>query len=117
MAERVAQARFVSVDLQETEDNRALIEAIIADNDDLTANHFPGVVKLQSPTKILVKRESVEERLGREWETHEFQMAIVTVAGNFTEWGRRRDRHRLGALRKGTDAEIRPPRRSPRNSR
>ena len=86
MAERVKQDRFVSVDLQETEENRALIEAIEADNDDIIANHFPGVVKLQSPTKIVVKRESVEERLGRDWETHEFQMAIVTVAGNFTEW-------------------------------
>lgn len=86
MAERVAQDRFVSVDLQETEENRALIEAITADNDDIVANHFPGVVKLQSPTRIVVKRESVEERLGRGWETHEFQMAIVTVAGNFTEW-------------------------------
>lgn len=86
MAERVAQDRFVSVDLQETEENRALIESIKADNDDIVANHFPGVVKLQSPTRIVVKRESVEERLGRDWETHEFQMAIVTVAGNFTEW-------------------------------
>ncbi|MCA0437891.1 MAG: MmoB/DmpM family protein [Austwickia sp.] len=86
MAERVAQARFVSVDLQETEDNRALIEAIVADNPDIVANHFPGVVKLQSATQLVVKRASVEERLGRDWETHEFQMAIVTVAGNFTEW-------------------------------
>lgn len=86
MTERVKQDRFVSVDLQETEENRALIEAIEADNDDVIANHFPGVVKLQSPTKIVVRRESVEERLGREWDTHEFQMAIVTVAGNFSEW-------------------------------
>ena len=28
----------------------------------------------------------VEERLGRDWETHEFQMAIITLAGNITEW-------------------------------
>lgn len=78
--------RFVSVDLQETEDNRALISAIEADNEDLVVQHFPGLVKLQSPTQIVIKRESVEERLGREWETHAFQMAIVTLAGNITEW-------------------------------
>ena len=34
----------------------------------------------------MIKRESVEERLGRTWETHEFQMAIVTLAGNISEW-------------------------------
>lgn len=86
MTERVHQARFVSVDLQETEENRALIEAIEADNDELTVSHFPGIVKLQSPSKLVVNRDSVEDRLGRSWETHEFQMAIVTLAGNIVEW-------------------------------
>ena len=43
----VTDTRPVSVDLQETEENRPLIEAIEADNPDLTINHFPGLVKLQ----------------------------------------------------------------------
>lgn len=86
MSARQQQDRFVSVDLQETEENRAVIEAIEADNPDLVIQHFPGLVKLQSPTKLVVNRESVEERLGREWETHAFQMAIVTLAGNIVEW-------------------------------
>ena len=83
---RAHEARFVSVDLQETEENRALIAAILEDNDDVVANHFPGLVKLQSPTRIVIDRDTVEEKLGREWETHEFQMAIVTLAGNIVEW-------------------------------
>lgn len=78
--------RPVSVDLQETEENRALIDAIEADNEDLTINHFPGVIKLQRPGRLVIKRSSVEERLGRTWETHEFQMAIVTLSGNISEW-------------------------------
>ena len=78
--------RPVSIDLQETEENRALIDAIEADNPDLTINHFPGLVKLQAPGRLEINRESVEERLGRPWETHEFQMAIVTLAGNISEW-------------------------------
>ena len=80
------ETRPVSVDLQETEENRALIEAIEADNADLTITHFPGLVKLQAPGRLVITRESVEERLGRTWETHEFQMAIVTLAGNISEW-------------------------------
>lgn len=78
--------RLVSVDMQETEDNRAVIESIEADNDKCTVNHFPGLVKVQAPGRLQINRASVEERLGRGWETHEFQMAIVSLAGNISEW-------------------------------
>lgn len=78
--------RMVSVDLQENEENRAVIEAIEADNPNVSVRHMPGVVKIEAPGRLVIKRESVEERLGREWETHEFQMAIITLAGNITEW-------------------------------
>jgi phenol hydroxylase P2 protein len=78
--------RMVSVDLQENEENRAVIEAIEADNPDVSVRHMPGVVKIEAPGRLVIKRESVEARLGRDWETHEFQMAIITLAGNITEW-------------------------------
>ena len=78
--------RPVSIDLQESEDNRALIDAIAADNPDLTIRHLPGLIKLQAPGQIVINRDSVEANLGRAWETGEFQLAIVTYAGNFAEW-------------------------------
>jgi phenol hydroxylase P2 protein len=79
-------ARQVGIDIQESEDNRALIEAIKADNPDLTIRHMPGLVKLQSVGQIVINRQTVEEKLGRDWETGEFQLAIVSYAGNFAEW-------------------------------
>jgi phenol hydroxylase P2 protein len=81
-----AALRPVSIDLQESEENRALIEAIEADNPEVTIRHLPGLIKLQAPGQIVINRESVEERLGREWETGEFQLAIVSYAGNVSEW-------------------------------
>ena len=78
--------RLVGIDLQESEENRALIEAIRSDNPDMTVRHLPGLVKLQSPGEIVINRETVEDRLGREWETGEFQLAIVSYAGNFSEY-------------------------------
>ena len=78
--------RQVGIDIQESEDNRALIEAIKADNPDLTIRHIPGLVKLQSAGQIVINRQTVEEKLGRDWETGEFQLAIVSYAGNFAEW-------------------------------
>jgi len=78
--------RQVGIDIQESEDNRALIEAIKADNPDLTIRHMPGLVKLQSAGQIVINRQTVEEKLGRDWETGEFQLVIVSYAGNFAEW-------------------------------
>ncbi len=78
--------RLCGVDLQETESTRALVEAIEADNDDITVRHVPGLVKIQSAKPLVIKRESVEARLGRPWETHEFQLAIVSYAGHIAEW-------------------------------
>ena len=77
--------RQVGIDLQESEDNRALIDAIRADNPDLTIRHLPGLVKLQAAGQIVINRQTVEEKLGREWDTGEFQLAIVSYAGNFSE--------------------------------
>ena len=78
--------RQVGIDIQESEDNRALIEAVKADNPDLTIRHMPGLVKLQSAGQIVINRQTVEDKLGRDWETGEFQLAIVSYAGNFAEW-------------------------------
>jgi len=36
--------------------------------------------------RVVINRETVEQKLGREWETGEFQLAIVSYAGNFSEW-------------------------------
>lgn len=79
-------ARPVGVDIQENEQNRPVIEAIEADNADCSVQHIPGLVRITSPTKIEINRESVEARLGREWETHEFQLAIVSYFGHIAEW-------------------------------
>ncbi|MEU5100560.1 MmoB/DmpM family protein [Streptomyces sp. NPDC020996] len=78
--------RNVGVDLQENEDTRALVEAIESVNDGLTVLRLPGLVKIQRPGRLVISRESVEERLGRPWETHEFQLAIVSYSGHFAEW-------------------------------
>ena len=48
--------------------------------------HLPGLVRITAPGRIVVNRGSVEDRLGREWETHEFQMAIVSYFGHIKEW-------------------------------
>ena len=81
-----AATRPVGVDIQESETNRSLVEAIELTNADCTVKHMPGLVRITAPGRLVVTRESVEERLGREWETHEFQLAIVSYFGHIKEW-------------------------------
>jgi phenol hydroxylase P2 protein len=79
-------ARPVGIDLQENEETRALVEAIEADNDDLTIRHMPGIVRLTKTGRLVINQASVEARLGRPWETGELQLAIITYFGEFVEW-------------------------------
>ena len=78
--------RLVSVGLQESEATRAVVEAIERDNADITVRHMPGLVKLARAGEMVINRGTVEGILGRPWETHEFQLAIVSYAGNISEW-------------------------------
>ncbi len=81
-----ASTRTVGVDIQESENNRAVVEAIEASNEDCTVQHMPGLVRITSPGRLVVSREAVEAKLGRDWETHEFQLAIVSYFGHIKEW-------------------------------
>ena len=78
--------RQVGIDIQDAEENRGLVDAIKADNPELTVRHLPGLLKLHSAGRIVINRETVEQQIGREWDTGEFQLAIVSYAGNFSEW-------------------------------
>ena len=62
------------------------VEAIEATNPDCTVQHLPGLVRIKCLGKIVITRDSVEEKLGRDWETHEFQMAIVSYFGHIKDW-------------------------------
>jgi phenol/toluene 2-monooxygenase (NADH) P2/A2 len=83
---RETKVRMVGVDLQDSEEARALIDAIEEDNPDANLRRIPGLVKIQSPHPLEIRRETVERHMGREWETHEFQLSIVSYAGNIDEW-------------------------------
>jgi phenol hydroxylase P2 protein len=81
-----ATLRQVGLDIQDAEENRALVDAIKADNPELTIRHLPGLLKLQAAGRLVINRETVEQKLGRDWDTGEFQLAIVSYASNFSEW-------------------------------
>ena len=59
-------AQIASLTLYHNDEARPIIEAIIADNPGVRVLNMPGCVKLDCDGQLVVKRASVEERLGRD---------------------------------------------------
>jgi phenol/toluene 2-monooxygenase (NADH) P2/A2 len=79
--------REVGVHLQESgDDTRLLVAAIEQDNPRATVSYLPGIVSIKVPGILTIRRASVEDKLGRHWETHEFQLAIVSYLGHIGAW-------------------------------
>ena len=83
---RIRKPRMVGVDVQDNEDNRPLIEAMEQDNPQANVLRMPGLVKIQTEGALTIKRETVESILCRDWDTNEFQLAIISMSGNVSEW-------------------------------
>ena len=78
--------RQVGVDLQDSEDTHALVDAIEADNPGAEVVHMPGLIRVTMPGELVIRRDSVTGQLGRDWQTHEFQLSIVSYFGTIAEW-------------------------------
>jgi phenol/toluene 2-monooxygenase (NADH) P2/A2 len=78
-----ASQRTVGIDLQASEEARAIIQAIEEDNPGVSVTEIPGVIRLQAPGELVIRRRTVARLMGRDWETLELQLALVSYYGNF----------------------------------
>ena len=75
----------VFIALQNNEEARPIIEAILEDNPDAVANYSPGMVKIDCDGRLVVKRETVEEKIGREFDLQEMHINLISLSGNVDE--------------------------------
>lgn len=75
----------VFIALQANEDTRPIIDAIVLDNPDCTVNRQPAMVKIDAPGKLTVRRETIEEQLGRAFDLQELQVNLITLSGHVDE--------------------------------
>ncbi len=71
--------------VQDNEDARPIIEAIEQDNDGVIVQYQPGMVRMERAGSLIVKRETVEELIGREWDIQEMHLVLISIAGNVDE--------------------------------
>lgn len=75
----------VFIAFQDNEESRPVIEAILADNPEAVAVHSPGLVKLDAPGRMVVRRSTIEELVGRPFDLQQIQVNLVTLSGHVDE--------------------------------
>ena len=75
----------VFIAFQSNEESRPIVDAILADNPEAQAVYSPSLVKIDCPGRLVVKRESIEERIGRPFDLQQIHINLVTLSGNIDE--------------------------------
>lgn len=75
----------VFIALQNNEDARPIIDAILEDNPEAICNRSPGMVKIDVPGRLVVRRETVTDKLGRDFDLQEIHVHLISMSGNLDE--------------------------------
>lgn len=70
---------------QKCEETRCIVEAIVEDNPGAVVSDQPAMVKVDVPGRLVIKRASVEEKMGREFDLQELQLYLITISGHLDE--------------------------------
>lgn len=70
---------------QKNDDSRCIVEAILEDNPGAMVVDQPSMVKIDVPNRLVIKRETVEEKIGREFDLQELQLHLITISGHLDE--------------------------------
>lgn len=75
----------VYIALQDNEESRYIVEAIEEDNPDVTVIYQPAMIRVENEGYLVVKRETVEDKMGRDWEIQALNLNLITLGGNVDE--------------------------------
>jgi phenol hydroxylase P2 protein len=75
----------VFIAFQTNPESRYIVEAILEDNPGAIVDEQPAMVKIDVPNRLVIKRGTVSEKMGREFELQELHMHLLTLTGNVDE--------------------------------
>lgn len=71
--------------LQTNEETRPIIEAIVADNPHAMVNRMPAMVKIDAPGRLVLKRQTIEDITGMDFDLQSFHVNLISLSGNVDE--------------------------------
>lgn len=75
----------VFIALQANNDTLPIVDAIMTDNPQAVLHEYPAMVKIDAPGRLVIKRASIEERVGRDFDLREVQINLISLAGEVDE--------------------------------
>ena len=75
----------VFIAFQTNDESRSIVDAILADNPAATIDEQPAMVRVICARKLTIKRASIEDRMGRDFDLQELQLYLITLSGNVDE--------------------------------
>lgn len=75
----------VFIAFQRNEETRCIVDAILADNPLAVVNMQPAMVKVDAPNTMVIRRETVEEQMGRPFNLQELHINLITLTGHIEE--------------------------------
>ena len=75
----------VFIAFQTNEDTRPIIEAILADNPHAELDQQPAMVKIDVPGRMVIRKSTIEEEIGRDFDLQEMHVHLITLSGNIDE--------------------------------
>ena len=68
----------VFVAFQANQESRYIVDAILEDNPGAIVDEQPAMVKVDVPNKMVIKRATIEEKMGRDFDLQEMHMHLIT---------------------------------------
>jgi phenol hydroxylase P2 protein len=75
----------VFIAFQTNDDSRPIIEAIEADNPHAVIHPFPAMVKIDAVGRLVIRRQTIEALIGRDFDLRELQINLISLSGNIDE--------------------------------
>lgn len=75
----------VFIALQANEDTRPIVEAIALDNPEAVVERQPAMVRISAPGRLVIRRQTIEDGLGRDFDLQELQINLITLSGHVDE--------------------------------
>ena len=78
-------SQLVFIAFQDNDNARYLVDAIVEDNPHAEVQHQPAMIRIQAEKRLVINRETVEEKIGRDWDVHEMLVDVISIGGSVDE--------------------------------
>jgi phenol hydroxylase P2 protein len=78
-------ASHAFIAFQKNEESRCIVEAIVEDNPGAIVSDQPAMVKVDVPGQLVIRRATVEDKMGRDFDLQELQLHLITISGHLDE--------------------------------